>query len=316
MTARLGVYKSWPTFKKVNSKASAYAISSAEQNNPILQEYGLSGRFHVPEDHFALKGVPSMERVHRYLFGYGYALSGLAQIEASQGRRYEELCAKSFVAMKVHLMVSVLIHERFPRRFEGRKLQKMSLSDSMLVALALALGDESEGRRLGRVMVESYRRDYYFDKDEYPIFHFILRLFCDWSGEAPPVWEEKPLREPIMDALFLNWREVDVERLAPYILAACDYHTHRCRANSSREFYEFSNGDWVRFPLEILMLYRLREWLGLENPEIDHPLMDGALGRLPLATPLVPDELTACVLSQMKKEGYNEEDIYRSLCLN
>lgn len=210
-------------------------------------------------------------------------------------------------------MTSALKHERFPRRHNGRNLKKMSLRYSLLLALTLALGNEVEGKQIGRMMIEAYRRGYFFDKDEYPIFHFILRLFCDWSGEETPEWEARPLQESIMNNLFLNWREGSCERLAPYVIAACDYHTHRCKPSGIKDFYEFCNGDWTRFPVELLMLYRLRSWSGLENPQIDHPIMVGAFTHMPEKTPLVPDALTSAVLAQMVKQGYNEKAIYASL---
>jgi hypothetical protein len=55
-------------------------------------------------------------------------------------------------------------------------------------------------------------------------------------------------------------------------------------------------------PFEILALYRLRENLGLPNPQVEHPLRDTPLGRLqPVSAPW-SDTWLAGVVARARRE--------------
>jgi hypothetical protein len=88
-------------------------------------------------------------------------------------------------------------------------------------------------------------------------------------------------------------------------LAACDEHTWR--------FVDEFN-SWSRLPVEILLLFKLRQKLGLSNPALDHPLMNTPLGSLPDEVPYAPDDLIARVLARMSRDHYDEESICRAIC--
>jgi hypothetical protein len=77
--------------------------------------------------------------------------------------------------------------------------------------------------------------------------------------------------------------EMELEKLRKPLLAACD---------AFDVFREFSNGTWSRTPLAILLVFKLRGLLGLRNPELDHPLMNSVLGKLPPDHQFVPDTFT------------------------
>ena len=101
------------------------------------------------------------------------------------------------------------------------------------------------------------------------------------------------------------------EELAPLVVAACDIHTHRCQqAKAPDQKYEFDNGRWTQAPIEILLLFRLREKLGLSNPAVDHPLMNTALGKLPERQSCQPNDLLNRVLDRMMRDGFDEEKVF------
>lgn len=113
--------------------------------------------------------------------------------------------------------------------------------------------------------------------------------------------------------LLHRWRSPDPHELADVLLASCDFHTHRCRARSGKLTYEFESHGWNRTPFEILLVLKLRQKLGLENPELDHPLMNTAIGRLPREIPYEPDGLISRVHARMMQDGFDEQAIYREV---
>jgi hypothetical protein len=65
-----------------------------------------------------------------------------------------------------------------------------------------------------------------------------------------------------------------------------------------------------RVPLEILLLFRLRELAGLSNPVLHHPLMDAPFDRLPESQPAyVADDLMRGTLTRIYKDWPNFEDV-------
>lgn len=316
MIERLGICSSWVSWKAFSKNAQKYIEGFSKTTQDALRYYVETGKNppnpftspHAPVPDQAWEAIVNKLSIHATIMLFH------AQEKAMRGETCTLLCAQAFTAQYIRLLIEVFIHERFPRRFNGRILKLLTLDSTMYIALGLIAGCEEKAVRFGRMFLEAYRRDFISIRDRFSIFHFILRLFVDWSGEEAPAWEEKPLQEPIMQALFEHWRDVDAENLVPYILAACDYHTHRSQSDNAKEMFEFSIGQWNHFPVEILMLYKLRESIGLTNPMVDHPLMNTPLGKLSPEAPCQPDELTAAVLARMKQDGFDEDAIYHSLC--
>jgi hypothetical protein len=66
--------------------------------------------------------------------------------------------------------------------------------------------------------------------------------------------------------------------------------TRRCDTEDAA--HDFDDHRLTRTPIEILMVLRLREWLSLRNPFLEHPPMDAPFHRLPIPQPsLAPDEV-------------------------
>ncbi|MBR8302341.1 hypothetical protein KDW49_16665 [Burkholderia dolosa] len=151
-----------------------------------------------------------------------------------------------------------------------------------------------------------YERKRFYDAEYYPLYHWLLRVCFDHWNLPFDAWgrpdEEKPhpLSEPVLNELFSHWRDDDLSPMREHILWLCDYYTHRTRR---KDWYEFSNSHLLtRFPALILAWQRLREIRGLENPLIDHPLMQPPYARLQAAIPFYTDPVLEAALARLRRE--------------
>jgi hypothetical protein len=139
---------------------------------------------------------------------------------------------------------------------------------------------------------------------------FILRLFCDWMGYVSHQWPDYAYDELIYENLLANWRTPNPEDLVPCLLAACDRHTWQTGRESSKNFYDFSTPAYMRVPIEILFLFRLREWEDLTNPTLDHPLMAAPFDKLQPEQPVPPlDDLMQAVLKRAREDWPHYDDV-------
>lgn len=131
--------------------------------------------------------------------------------------------------------------------------------------------------------------------------HFLLRLVSNWQG-----WPERntpacAYDEPLFNALIEHWRTDDLELIQHLLLCACDRHTHQSRVDSYSRGEMLFDFSWPYFdynPVEILSVLRLRQTLGLPNPELDHPIMNTPLGKLMEPSEPYTDELLEGVIAR------------------
>lgn len=221
-----------------------------------------------------------------------------------------ELAMQSFTASYISVYKEHYKRYLFGIRFNGRILT-ISLKDTPFTALGMIIGCKEEASKLARMQLVAHRKGFYY-KDKYPIYNFVLRIMADYLNESPLELTGESLTEPIFNALFDHWRASDLDSLSSICLAACDFHTHRCKPDVRNEWYEFNNGEWHKFPFEILLVFKLRQLLGLKNPVIDHPLMNTPLGVLPTQdATFAPDELITRVRARMVQDGFDEQLIYK-----
>lgn len=306
---RLGIYKSWHSFKSWE-KRKLEIESRLLSNRNELDFYATTGDCFIRPNPY---GIGQQEPRWRLLFNelHGGALLSCARytIHAYHLRecRSDLACANRFIGTAIlvdHASLELSIAS-FGWRRDGRMTLVMQCP-----WVALMITCNHDGERMGRLLLAAYKRRRFFDDMYYPLFHMILRVIADWLDVRDTPWTAIAFSEPIMNAVAENWREPGPDKLAPILLNACDYHTHRCRG---KQFIEFNNREFEHLPVEILMIFRLRESLGLANPVLDHPLMNTPLGKLPtLPLPECDDPLYLAVLARMESQGFNPDKIYEA----
>lgn len=129
---------------------------------------------------------------------------------------------------------------------------------------------------------------------------FILRLFGEWNGIARE-WRPYAYEVPVYEWLLKHWRIPDPQALIPALLVVADRHTHESRDDTRKVYHDFQDVSLYRYPLEILMLYRLRQLEGLANPVLDHPLCQPPFDRLPDPNEPYMDDLMEGSLKRIRR---------------
>ena len=108
-----------------------------------------------------------------------------------------------------------------------------------------------------------------YEQDHRRAHAFMLRLFADWRGDGlSHAWPSWGTDVPLYNGILERWRDPNHEVLTPWLLAACDRHTQESRDDTENS-KDFTDRRLTRTPVEILMVLRLRQWMGLANPVID-----------------------------------------------
>jgi hypothetical protein len=202
-------------------------------------------------------------------------------------------------------------HGRFGILFPNHERGLHSMSFVLMtqsMAFAFLLGWKEQGVYQGRLTFAALNHDYQLEleyTDKHKRSHvFMLRLFADWDGSGlTHDWPPYGYDQPIYNGILEHWRTPDPEALRPWLLAACDRHTYESRVDSSKTFYDFGDERVMRTPIEILLVFRLREYLSLANPVLNHPLTEAPFDRLPEPQPLFePDEYMQGTLKRVRED--------------
>lgn len=151
---------------------------------------------------------------------------------------------------------------------------------------------------------QSFQLQLSYEEEHHRCHAFMLRLFADWRGDAKHDWPAFAHEEPLYQGLLALWREPDPDMLKPWLLAACDHHTQEATKEAADAFTDC--GRFARTPLEILLVFRLRELIGLSSPVLDHPLMAAPFDHFPETPPAyVPDLLMLGTLERVRQDWPN-----------
>lgn len=322
MIQRLGVYEKW----EKGLKSHINYLLKKERNYPVdykipideLSEFCIAGE---------LSQYPYSERpvVHPVFERWedSSVITDLYALSATFERKQELTCLTEGNYVANYLgnifgytyiagLISIYAQNYFPKRFGRAGGLPLSMQIVPYSSIGILLGVQPQTFNLSRLLIRAFHNKW-FIYQEYPIFCFMLRILADYLDEPPIELTGNAAKEMLFHELFDKWRSSDPQAISKLCLAACDYHTHQCKPDSGNKWHEFNSGEWVRWPIEINLLFKLRQLLGLENPELDHPLMNSRLGQLPEEQPFEFDELLVRVITRMKQQGFDEKAVFERI---
>lgn len=318
MEAQETIYKKWKVYVKQYANLQDSIKQGVQRGDSELLAYSLSGAF-VGADSLS-RPVVSPEWQPWELTQLSTLLerksnSLLMRHESDAFFREDHgvsflypIFKSSFLAFLVSFHSNALYLARFGR---GGGMS-LSMKHVPFAALGVVSGFAHEGEQYLRLLVKAYNRSSLLYA-EYPIFCFILALASQYFGEPMERLKGEAAEETLFSELLGVWNSSDLDRVRELCLAVCNFHTHRCKPDKGNQWYEFSNGYWSAWPIEINFLFKLRELSGLANPELNHPLMNTPLGCLPVGVPVALDELSMRVYERMKAQGFDLQAVYEKL---
>ena len=304
---RPGIHKRWLSHTKSYRRNQLDWIATyIGSNSAILQRYAEDGLIPLDRDPAPCKMWEYS--LDSYLTMQGYLMLGELELAGMDSGSFDhEKATAAFAALYAAGMIELRLHAMSLER-TGRQLGHMGLEGLTTSALGMIIGKTEPALLLARLQLEVFRRNWtYWERDQIPVHGFMLRLFAAYLGEPPPELTGLSAEHPVLRGLFDCWSAASPDELVPWIVAACDVHTHICSGKEIEETVPLAR--FTRIPIEILLLFKLRQQKGLANPQVDHPLMSAPLGVLPEEACPQADPLIAAVLARMVADGFDEREI-------
>lgn len=250
-----------------------------ERPHSKLNEISPSREPHIGE---VLESLTSLSR--------WYAAKGI--VEVSAGKSNDGLCDSFWCDSFYNAIMWHKFQEaqnqkgavfRVGFRFKDRNESKPRISfndQGLLLSRCFSLGLIDQGEVIGRRSLIGLERGCFYGTNGNKLTPFVLSVFAKWK-DIPFSVEKDSLSLPEPYKELLQKLTQSPEDIKPAIIKACDFHWSRSKENTDQETFEFADPVYAVYPVEILMVFRIRELLGLSNPDVPHPLLSSGLGKLP-----------------------------------
>ncbi len=321
---RYGIPPGWVRNSKPGVKRKQTCEEDVAAQGAELSIYATTGRtafsmtkYYSPSPPVDPKFEPWDSALHNDLHGYADREVELFQVNTLREGVFDRQNALNafWASYYAALIVDNNAYLDF-KRWSDRKNPSPTLAFvSLYAVLGWLLGCHPQAQDLARLQLHMIRtRGYGRRYSDRPVSSFCLRLMADYLGESDIEPAGRVLAYPTYLELFAKWRHPDPLALHELCLRACDVHTRQ--ANKAPDDWDaefWSVGPWDHFPLEILLLFKFRHALGLENPVLDHPLMNSPLASVPEAENKSPEAHLQAVFDRMHSQGFDDQKIIRRI---
>ncbi|HEX5052729.1 MAG TPA: hypothetical protein VFZ65_13215 [Planctomycetota bacterium] len=201
---------------------------------------------------------PTQVHVAAWMLGTWHLGHGFCQVLAGNGRGFDE--ARQGQALRRCSLLLRERHRQHVRHTRARALPFSLMHGSLTALLGLALQDPGaeDLYELLRALPDSN----FGERDQLPLF--VRELLTVRAGQRPTVTQ----RLGPYEAVFLHWTG-DAHQLAQRLADLLDLHLQQARGAGST----FDDPPCQLYPVEVLAVRQVREWLGLSTPKVDHALM-------------------------------------------
>ncbi len=209
-------------------------------------------------------------------------------LEALRGHRDDRA-----LAIATQCQVREIYCEAGRRRAEPDRRSTIVLPRTFCftVSQAAVAGWREETELLARVGLAEVNRLLADGIERSHLAWFMLELMKDWLGAEADL--KTPFRQAEVDGLgpweklLAGWRTHDQSAFAALMHDMAEHHVgqshymiekgHKRDPNFSEQRFEVESSEYWLFPVELLAVLRLREWEGLANPPMTHPLFSTSM---------------------------------------
>lgn len=298
--------KSWRTLKSLRASNAAF-LEDKDGNTSALARYSTTGLVHnfITQEPMEVSGIPPSASSHFIcaLFMYARCLVLRQQLYDVKDQDYV-IWRQAVLCVELGDLLNFKTETAFPARF-GRNLRMMSIEQAAWIGLAAGMGAVEVVNRWAPLLVQAVRNGYILEYNQCGMHHFILRLWCAAHGQDYP--QTGYPTYDVSEGILRIWDTPDTEQLAAWLVQLCNQHTQLSRP---KQFMDFVS-NFSHVPVEVFMLFRLREQRGLPNPEVDHPLMKFPWSALQPVQQAEPDELLSGIYRRLEQdEGITVTGLY------